>query len=74
MKITQETKVLKAGKDDCDHIFMSDGSGSIGMFPMSHTLTRICFLCGQLEVLHTYRDSTTPFTFKSVVQRFHTEG
>lgn len=70
MKFSQEISVVREGSAECKHAFVTDGAGSFGVFPPSHEVTRACFLCGQIEVVKTFKDNHNPFTFDSIVNRF----
>jgi hypothetical protein len=70
MQFKQETMVIREGSAECKHAFITKDGGSVGVYPISHEVTRACFLCGQIETVRTYKDNSDPFTFEAIVDRF----
>lgn len=84
MQIEQETQVILEGDCNCNHAFLTNGIGKLNLMPLIkstlrskwrtnaniHSIERICFNCGRLEVVNTEMNWSTPFSFAAVINRF----
>lgn len=84
MQIEQTTSVVLEGNPECNHAFLTKGMGNLTLKPLIkstmlgrwkvnsrlHSIERICFNCGRLEVVDTDINWSTPFSFEAVIDRF----
>lgn len=84
MQIKQTISVAIEGKSECKHSFLTNGIGTLYFMPLVksilrrkwrqnadiHTIERICFNCGHLEIVDTHMDWSSPFSFAAVISRF----
>lgn len=63
--------VVRNGLDDCKHATLkSKFWKGISLFPLSHSQTKTCFICGRKEIVKNTVVFDNPFTFEAVEKRF----
>ena len=73
--IVNEINVIREGVVDCQHATLkSKFWKGITLFPLSHSQTKTCFICGRKEIVKNTVVFDNPFTFEAVEKRFDTSS
>jgi len=71
--VVTNIQVAREGVADCQHATLkSSFLKGFSLFPLSHSQTKTCFICGRKEIVTNTVVFDNPFTFDAVEKRFDT--